>query len=69
MFEEFQTTPDHEFRRPIVDNLYDVFVNIRDDECEHVKTMTALQIPEARLTLRSPHTVFVAAKVLPAKEV
>lgn len=69
MFEEFQTTPDHEFRRPKVDNLYDVFVNIRDDECEHVKTMTALQIPEARLILRSPHTVFVAAKVLLAKGV
>lgn len=60
MFEEIQTisTPDHEFRRPKVDNLYDVFVNIRDDECEHVKTMTALQLPDARLMFKSSHTVF-----------
>lgn len=65
MFEETQLTSDHQFRRPSVDNLYDVFVNIRDDECEHVKTMEALQLPEARLTLTSPHTVFMAAKALP----
>lgn len=60
MFEEVQTTPtlSHEFRRPKVDNLYDVFVNIRDDECEHVKTMEALQLPEARQSFKSPHTVF-----------
>lgn len=58
MFEEVQTTSDHEFRRPQVDNLYDVFVNIRDDECEHVKTMEILQQPEARLTFKSPHTIF-----------
>jgi ubiquinol oxidase len=57
MFEEFQTTPDREFRRPCIDNLYDVFVNIRDDECEHVKTMVALQQPDARITFKSPHTV------------
>jgi ubiquinol oxidase len=57
MFDEFQTTPGHEFRRPKVDNLYDVFMNIRDDESEHVKTMIALQQPEARLTFYSPHTV------------
>lgn len=59
MFDEVQTAPDHEFRRPKVNNLYDVFVNIRDDECEHVKTMVALQKPEARLTFTSPHTVLV----------
>jgi ubiquinol oxidase len=60
MFDEVQTAPGHEFRRPKVDNLYDVFVNIRDDESEHVKTMVALQKPEARLTFKSPHTVFEA---------
>ncbi|MHC5745835.1 MAG: hypothetical protein ACYTXT_28850 [Nostoc sp.] len=60
MFDEVQTAPDHEFRRPKVNNLYDVFVNIRDDECEHVKTMVVLQKPEARLTFKSPHTVFEA---------
>jgi ubiquinol oxidase len=58
MFEETQFTLDHEFRRPNVDNLYDVFVNIRDDESEHVKTMEALQKPEARQTFKSPHTFF-----------
>ncbi len=57
MFDEVQTTLSHEFRRPKVDSLYDVFVNIRDDEDEHVKTMIALQKPEARLTFKSPHTV------------
>lgn len=57
MFEEVQTTPGGKFRCPSVDNLYDVFINIRDDECEHVQTMVALQQPEARLTLKSPHTV------------
>ena len=57
MFEEVQTSLGSEFRRPMVDNLYDVFVNIRDDECEHVKTMEALQNPEAQLTFHSPHTV------------
>ena len=60
MFDEVQTTLAKEFRRPKVDNLYDVFVNIRDDECEHVKTMVALQQPEARLTFKSPHTVVAA---------
>lgn len=30
-----------ETRRPSCATLYDVFVNIRDDELEHVKTMTA----------------------------
>lgn len=58
MFDEVQTTSNHEFRRPKVDDLYDVFVNIRDDEREHVKTMVALQKPEARQTFKSPHTVF-----------
>jgi ubiquinol oxidase len=40
-----------------VDNLYDVFVNVRDDEAEHVKTMVACQQPEARLTFKSPHEI------------
>lgn len=30
-------------RRPKMDNLYDVFVAIRNDELEHVKTMNFLQ--------------------------
>jgi ubiquinol oxidase len=57
MFEETQFPSGQEFRRPRVDNLYDVFVNIRDDEGEHVKTMSALQQSETRQTFHSPHTV------------
>eukprot|EP00985_Skeletonema_marinoi_P006315 scaffold2728_cov137-Skeletonema_marinoi.AAC.13 len=41
MFDEFQTTC--EMRRPKIENLYDVFVAIRDDEAAHVETMKALQ--------------------------
>ena len=35
------------------ENLYDVFVNIRDDEGEHCKTMKACQ---THGNLRSPHS-------------
>jgi ubiquinol oxidase len=56
MFDEFQTGTISETRRPVVDNLYDVFVNIRDDEGEHVKTMVACQKPEAKDIFKSPHT-------------
>lgn len=69
MFEESQTTVKTEFRRPKIDNLYDVFVNIRDDEWEHVKTMVACQTAEIRKTFQSPHTVVALAatnvKVVP----
>lgn len=41
MFDEFQT--ECELRRPQIENLYDVFVAIRDDERAHVKTMEMLQ--------------------------
>lgn len=33
-------------RRPACDSLYDVFVNVRDDEGEHVSTMTACRRAE-----------------------
>lgn len=33
-------------RRPPCDSLYDVFVNIRDDEMEHIYTMQACQDPD-----------------------
>ena len=68
MFEEMQTAIGGIFRHPQVDNLYDVFINIREDECAHVKTMVALQAPEARQRFRSPHTLSVATKVLPTVE-
>ncbi|HEY9624565.1 MAG TPA: alternative oxidase [Crinalium sp.] len=57
MFDEFQTTHKPEERRPKVDNLYDVFVAIRDDEMEHVKTMVACQQSDAQLSFRSPHSI------------
>lgn len=43
LFDEFQTSRTPESRRPKIDNLYDVFSAIRDDELEHVKTMSACQ--------------------------
>jgi ubiquinol oxidase len=55
MFDEFQTSHPDNYRRPDIDNLYDVFVAIRDDEEEHVKTMRACQQPEAYKSLNSPH--------------
>jgi ubiquinol oxidase len=42
MFDAFQIDT-CEPRRPEINNLYDVFVAIRDDELEHVKTMAFLQ--------------------------
>lgn len=62
IFDEFQTSRQRGSRRPIVNNLYDVFCNIRDDEAEHVKTMAASQDPD--VLLRSPNTeaaLFVTA--------
>ncbi|TVU16495.1 hypothetical protein EJB05_40063, partial [Eragrostis curvula] len=38
----------------LFDNLYDVFVNVRDDEAEHCKTMKACQTEG---NLRSPHSI------------
>lgn len=57
MFDEFQSCGTPETRRPAVDSLYDVFVNIRDDESEHVKTMLACQNPDAQHNFKSPHTL------------
>lgn len=52
LFDEFQTDRMPCSRRPKIENLYDVFINIRDDEAEHCKTMKACQIHG---TLLSPH--------------
>lgn len=43
MFDEFQTSQVFNPRRPPCKTLHDVFINIRDDEGEHVKTMAACQ--------------------------
>lgn len=51
MFDEFQTDT-CELRRPKIENLYDAFVAIRDDEAAHVSTMKALQ---TELDLMSVH--------------
>ncbi|GAB4367235.1 MAG: alternative oxidase [Elainellaceae cyanobacterium] len=67
MFDEFQTARTPEERRPVVNNLYDVFVNIRDDEMEHVKTMVACQKEDANLTFKSPHTLAQSAFDLDAE--
>ncbi|XP_057961110.1 ubiquinol oxidase 4, chloroplastic/chromoplastic [Malania oleifera] len=53
LFDEFQTARVPHSRRPKIDNLYDVFVNIRDDEAEHCKTMKACQ---THGNLHSPHS-------------
>uniref|UniRef100_A0A7N0UHW7 Ubiquinol oxidase n=1 Tax=Kalanchoe fedtschenkoi TaxID=63787 RepID=A0A7N0UHW7_KALFE len=53
LFDEFQTSRAPNTRRPTIDNLYDVFWNIREDEGEHCKTMKACQ---THGVLRSPHS-------------
>ncbi|MGG6237802.1 alternative oxidase [Nodosilinea sp. AN01ver1] len=68
MFDEFQTSQVAADRRPQVNNLYDVFVAIRDDEMEHVKTMVACQQPNAQQDLLSPHTAVVMTTLQPAEE-
>ncbi|MEO0350416.1 MAG: alternative oxidase [Cyanobacteria bacterium P01_A01_bin.15] len=62
MFDEFQTSQQLSERRPQIENLYDVFVAIRDDEKEHVKTMVACQQPNAHLTMHSPHAPVLATE-------
>ncbi|KAL3519403.1 hypothetical protein ACH5RR_017552 [Cinchona calisaya] len=53
LFDEFQTARLPNTRRPKIENMYDVFLNIRDDEAEHCKTMKACQTHGG---LRSPHS-------------
>lgn len=53
LYDEFQTSRPKGSRRPRVDNLYDVFCAIRDDEAEHVSTMAACQDPD--VLVRSPN--------------
>ncbi|MGF1498523.1 MAG: alternative oxidase [Elainellaceae cyanobacterium] len=66
MFDEFQTSQPPETRRPVIETLYDVFVAIRDDEMEHVKTMVACQQPNAQANFRSPHTPVPAVPAAPS---
>jgi len=55
LFDEFQTSRQARSRRPEINNMYDVFSNIRDDEAEHVSTMNACQKPDAIVS--SPNAV------------
>jgi ubiquinol oxidase len=67
MFDEFQTSHPLAERRPKIENLYDVYVAIRDDEGEHIKTMVACQQSDAQLTFKSPHSP--EAKFLPEETI
>ena len=68
MFDEFQTSHAPAQRRPEIANLYDVFVAIRDDEMEHVKTMVACQQPDAQATFTSPHAPGLSGAVVTPME-
>ncbi len=57
MFDEFHTTTPKERRRPRIENLYDVFVNIRNDEREHYLTMEAMQQEDGNEDIVSPNTL------------
>ena len=63
MFDEFQTTHAPAERRPSINNLFDVFMAIRDDEMEHVKTMVACQEPMAHEHFKSPHTIAATTEI------
>eukprot|EP01038_Epipyxis_sp_PR26KG_P005319 gene5319-7384_t len=54
VFDEFQTDRPRGSRRPQIHSLYDVVCNIRDDEREHVATMSACQDPN--VVVKSPNT-------------
>ncbi|MBD1938939.1 alternative oxidase [Microcoleus sp. FACHB-68] len=62
MFDEFQTSHLPAQRRPKIENLYDVFVAIRNDEMEHVNTMKACQRSDAKEIINSPHSAEVKAQ-------
>mmetsp|Transcript_33125 Transcript_33125/g.43624 ORF Transcript_33125/g.43624 Transcript_33125/m.43624 type:complete len:627 (+) Transcript_33125:35-1915(+) len=65
LFDDFQTSRLPNTRRPKISSLYDVFLNIKEDELEHVKTMTACQITDE--DLMSPNTA-VAEKAWGVQE-
>lgn len=54
-FDEVQMETASTSQRPQIENLYDVFVNIRNDETEHIKTMVAFQDAKAQQAVASPH--------------
>lgn len=64
LYDEMQTTRKQGTRRPRIQNLHDVFCAIRDDEKEHVATMSACQDPE--VLVRSPNMEAAIAAALAA---
>jgi hypothetical protein len=76
VFDEFQTSrarPSTDtdkgplpLRRPVINSLYDVVVNIRDDEKEHVATMAACQDPSALVQSRNAEKAIVTATLATA---
>lgn len=62
VFDEFQTGRVKGSRRPMVNTLFDVVTNIRDDEAQHVSTMALCQDPA--VVLRSPNTEAAVLTVL-----
>merc|ERR1712070_698807 len=58
LFDQFQTGRPNGSRRPRVQNMYDVFCNIRDDEGEHVNTMKECQLEDS--IMKSPELVNAA---------
>lgn len=59
LFDDFQISKRPSSRRPPVDNLYDVFKNICEDEAEHVKTMAACKnYSKVGKIVVSPHLSF-----------
>jgi ubiquinol oxidase len=59
LFDEFQTGAQPGTRRPELQNLFDVFVAIRDDEGQHVSTMQNCQ--RGGGAMHSPHVSAAAA--------
>jgi ubiquinol oxidase len=62
IFDEFQTDIPKGSRRPEVNSLYEVFLNIRDDEAAHVSTMNACQ--NAEVNVVSSNTEAAIKKIL-----
>lgn len=52
LYDEMHTGEGRPKRRPSINTLYDVFATIRDDEAEHVNTMSGCQDPA--VLLQSP---------------
>lgn len=66
LFDEFQTGAQPGTRRPELQNLYDVFVAIRDDEGQHVSTMQNCQ--RGGGAMHSPHVAASTGGELPASD-